>query len=126
MLPRGGGAVIYTSSIAAHVGEASRVAYAMSKAAVHALMRHVAARFGPEGVRANVVAPGMVKHEGWSMIPPDVARDLENMGKQSAAIKSRIATAEDVAAVSALLMSAEGSYITGQVLCVDGGTTMRA
>jgi NAD(P)-dependent dehydrogenase (short-subunit alcohol dehydrogenase family) len=126
MLPRGGGSVVYTSSIAAHLGEASLVAYAMSKAAVHALMRHVARRFGPEGVRANVVAPGMVKHEGWSQMPADMASQLEKTGKQSSAIKSRIATAEDVSALSALLMSDEGSYITGQVLCVDGGTTMRA
>jgi NAD(P)-dependent dehydrogenase (short-subunit alcohol dehydrogenase family) len=126
MVRRGGGSVIYTSSIAAHLGEASRVAYAMSKAAVHALMRHVAVKFGPSGIRANVVAPGMVKHEGWSMIPPAMASELENMGKRSAAIKSRIATAEDVSALSTLLMSDEGAYITGQVLCVDGGTTMRA
>lgn len=126
MLTRGGGSVIYTSSIAAHLGESSRVAYAMSKAAVHALMRHVAVKFGAAGIRANVVAPGMVKHEGWSRIPAGMASELEDMGKRSAAIKSRIATGEDVSALSTLLMSDEGSYITGQVLCVDGGTTMRA
>jgi NAD(P)-dependent dehydrogenase (short-subunit alcohol dehydrogenase family) len=125
MLPRGGGAVVYTSSIAAHAGEAMRPAYAMSKAAVHALMRHVAVRFGPEGVRANVITPGMVKHEGWARIPADFAAQMEAAGQSNAALKSRIASGEDVAAMGALLLSDEGSYITGQVISVDGGTTMR-
>jgi NAD(P)-dependent dehydrogenase (short-subunit alcohol dehydrogenase family) len=125
ILARGGGAILFTSSAAAHVGEDTRVAYAMSKAAGHALMRHIAARYGREGVRANVVVPGMVKHEGWAAIPPDILAELEAAGKASAAIKSRIANVDDVTAMSALLMSDEGSYITGQVICIDGGSTMR-
>jgi NAD(P)-dependent dehydrogenase (short-subunit alcohol dehydrogenase family) len=61
IIARGGGSIIYTSSIAAYRGEKTRVAYAMSKAAILALMRHVAVRHGPAGVRANAIAPGTIK-----------------------------------------------------------------
>ncbi|SFG01110.1 NAD(P)-dependent dehydrogenase, short-chain alcohol dehydrogenase family [Novosphingobium sp. CF614] len=125
IIARGGGSVIYTGSAAAYVSEPVRVAYAMSKAAGHALMRHVAAAYGPQGVRANVIAPGMVRHEGWDRMPPDMATGIENAGKSVAAIKSRIARPEDVSAMGVLLMSDAGSYITGQVMGIDGGTTMR-
>ena len=47
------------------------------------------------------------------------------MAKSAAAIKSRVGTPEDIAAMGALLLSDEGAYITGQVISIDGGTTMR-
>jgi len=126
IIKRGGGSVIYTSSIAAYVSEPVRVAYAMSKAAGHALMRHVAAAYGPQGIRANVIAAGMVRHEGWDRMPPEMAGNVENTGKSAAAIKSRIARPADLAEMGVLLMSDAGSYISGQVMCIDGGTTMRS
>ena len=58
LLARGGGSIVYTSSGAAFMGEPARVAYAMSKNGLHALLRHVASRWGRQGVRANAVAPG--------------------------------------------------------------------
>jgi NAD(P)-dependent dehydrogenase (short-subunit alcohol dehydrogenase family) len=122
MIARGGGSMIYTSSCAAYIGEEVRVAYAMSKTAVHALMRHVARRFGPQGIRANVIAPGVISHPRFeSVITPELA----NAFKQATAIKSRLGSPTDIAAMAALLMSEEGSYITGQVISVDGGTSMR-
>jgi NAD(P)-dependent dehydrogenase (short-subunit alcohol dehydrogenase family) len=124
MLPRGGGAVVYTSSLSGNIGEPARVAYAMSKAAVHALMRHVAVKYGPQGVRANVILPGMVKHEAWDGIPADILKSLEEQGTSTAQIK-RLGNTDDIAGLGALLMSKEGSYISGQVIAVDGGTTMR-
>jgi len=124
LIERGGGAIVYTSSIGAHTGEAQQVAYAMSKAAGHALMRHVASTYGPQGVRANVIAPGMIRHEKWDAFPADVADRLQGMGTARAAIKSRIASPNDIAALGALLLSDDGSYITGQVIRADGGTTL--
>lgn len=122
MLDRGGGCVLYTSSVAAYMAGAGQVAYAVSKAAGHALMRHVAARYGPQGVRANSIAPGFILHErNENMIDPQM---LE-WGKAGAAIKSRLGRTDDIASLGTLLMSDHGSYITGQVICVDGGTTMR-
>lgn len=122
ILARGGGSILYTSSVAAYMAGAGQVAYAVSKAAGHALMRHVAARYGPQGVRANSIAPGFILHErNESMIDPEM---LE-WGKAGAAIKSRLGRTDDIASLGALLMSDHCSYITGQIICVDGGTTMR-
>lgn len=121
MLARGGGSMVYTSSGAAFIGEPVRVAYAMSKAAGHALMRHVANRFGRDGIRANVIAPGVIVHKRFEeVIPPDVAEEMRAM----TAI-GRLGRPVDIAAMGALLMSDEGSFITGQVISVDGGTVMR-
>jgi NAD(P)-dependent dehydrogenase (short-subunit alcohol dehydrogenase family) len=121
MLARGGGSMLYTSSGAAFVGEQVRVAYAMSKVATHALMRHVARRFGPNGIRANVIAPGVIAHPRFdTVISPSVAEQL----KSHTAIR-RLGRPTDIAAMGALLMSDEGSFITGQVISVDGGNSMR-
>jgi NAD(P)-dependent dehydrogenase (short-subunit alcohol dehydrogenase family) len=120
ILARGGGTILYTSSGGAYVGYPTRVSYGMSKSGVHALMRHVSSRYGAQGVRSNVIAPGVIKHERW----PDWSsvKAGENMGH----IKSRFGRPDDIASISALLMSEEGSFITAQVISVDGGLTMRA
>lgn len=123
MLEQGGGAILYTSSIAAYHAGPSQVAYAVSKAAGHALMRHVAARFGPQGIRANSIAPGFIIHERLEGV---LDPELLAWGKAGAAIKSRLGRTDDIASMSALLMSDQGSYVTGQVICIDGGTTMRS
>ena len=121
MLARGGGSIVYTSSGAAHMGEPVRVAYSMSKASTHALMRHVAARFGPEGIRANIIAPGVVAHKRfWEVMPAEVVEEMK-----ARIPVGRLGEPADIAAMGALLMSDEGSFINGQVISVDGGTTMR-
>lgn len=122
MLARGGGAMVYTSSDAAFAGEVVRCAYAMSKAAGHALMRHVARRFGPEGIRANVIAPGVIAHPRfYEALDAATIAHLEGTNPLH-----RLGSPADIAAMSALLMSDEGRFITGQVLSVDGGNQMRA
>jgi NAD(P)-dependent dehydrogenase (short-subunit alcohol dehydrogenase family) len=93
----------------------------MSKSAIHALMRHVAVRWGREGVRANVIAPGVILHPALEEKAPFLRAWAEK----------RVATPyvgepRDIAAMAALLMSDEGRYVTGQVISVDGGSTMRA
>lgn len=121
LLERGGGSIVYTSSGAAHQGDALRGAYSMSKAAVNALMRHVASRFGPEGIRANAVAPGVV-------IYPSIAHHLEGEGGEyflSRMPLKHFADPEDIAGTAAMLMSDDARYITGQVISVDGGGSMR-
>jgi NAD(P)-dependent dehydrogenase (short-subunit alcohol dehydrogenase family) len=97
IIARGGGSVVYTSSIGAHTAEPTQVAYGMSKAAGHALMRHVAGKYAY----------------------------LEKIALDRAAIKSGVVTPDHIAALGALLMSDDGQFITGQVLSVDGGMTMR-
>jgi len=121
LIARGGGSIIYTSSGAAHIPLRDRVAYAMSKAAGHALMRHVALRYGAQRVRANVIAPGVITHARFqAVLDPAVIERMER-----AVPIGRLGTTQDIAALGALLMSDEGSYITGQVLSVDGGNSMR-
>lgn len=121
ILERGGGSIAYTGSAAAHIGEVGRVAYGMSKAALGGLMRHVAARFGPRNVRCNIVAPGQVRSAKWGGELTPAQADSANYRHVK-----RPGEPTDIAAMSALLMSDEGSFITAQILNVDGGRTMRA
>jgi NAD(P)-dependent dehydrogenase (short-subunit alcohol dehydrogenase family) len=123
LLERGGGTILYTSSIAAYRGGASRVAYAMAKSAIHALMRHVAVKFGVDGIRANAIAPGTIMHGKWDA---ELPQEMKDGLLAISLVKSRLGRPEDIAGLAALLMSDEGSYITGQVMCVDGGVTLRA
>jgi NAD(P)-dependent dehydrogenase (short-subunit alcohol dehydrogenase family) len=120
LLARQGGAIVYTTSAAAFIGEPKRVSYAMAKSGIHALMRHVASRWGKEGVRANAIAPGMVPTEANAGAPPErFERALR--GTRS----PRLGQPADIAAMVALLMSADGEWINGQMLSVDGGATIR-
>ena len=120
---RGGGALLYTSSGAAHSPMHHQVTYAMGKASVHALMRHVALHYGGENIRANVIAPGVI-------ITPKLESVFVGKQRQWAegriAIKTRLGRVEDIAAMATLLVSDEGAYVTGQVISVDGGGTMRS
>ena len=122
IIARGGGAILYTSSIAAYIAGSQRVGYAMAKSAVLALMRHVASRHGRDGVRANAIAPGFIERPGEEdVFTPEVFERATGM----AMIKSRIGEPRDIASLGELLMSDEGSYITGQSIAVDGGVTFR-
>jgi NAD(P)-dependent dehydrogenase (short-subunit alcohol dehydrogenase family) len=121
ILERGGGSIIYTSSLAGHGGEPERPSYAVAKAGLNALARHVASRWGREGVRANTVAPGLV-------LTPTVADGISPEFKEYAlgiGRSPRLGRPEDIAAMVAFLMSDDGEWINGQVVSVDGGTTLR-
>jgi NAD(P)-dependent dehydrogenase (short-subunit alcohol dehydrogenase family) len=86
-------------------------------------MRHVAARWGREGIRANVIAPGVIMHEKLERLVDD---NFFKWAHSRLAVKGRLGKVEDIASMAALLFSAEGAYITGQVINIDGGSTMRA
>ena len=121
LLARGGGAIVYSSSGAAFSGEPERPAYAMTKSGMHALMRHVASRWGKEGVRANVIAIGLTLTETIenALDPAFMEQILATMSSP------RLGRPEDIATMVAYLMSSAGEYINGQVISVDGGSTMR-
>lgn len=121
MLKRGGGSLVFTTSGAAFAGEPVRLAYAMSKVAAHALVRNVANRFGKDGIRCNAIAPGVITHDRFEAL-------IDGTRAAAMAVQvpvGRLGRPEDIAAMGALLMSDEGSFITGQVLSVDGGNSMR-
>ena len=123
MIESGGGSIVFTASIEAYNGGGSRVSYAMSKAAELALMRHIARKYGPKGIRANAIAPGLIWHykfdDQW--MPEGVVE--QTRARQM--IKSRFGNPDDVAALGALLLSDDGSFITAQTISVDGGVTFR-
>ena len=121
LLKRGGGTLVYTSSAAAFIGEPERPSYAMAKSAINALVRHVASRWGKEGIRANAVAPGLVLTEAVYGSLDATFRDYALSVTKSA----RLGKPEDIAAMVAFLCSADGEWINGQVVSVDGGATSR-
>jgi len=121
LLANGGGALVYTSSAAAFVGEPERPAYAMTKTGMHALVHHVASRWGREGIRANAVAPGPVPAE--AVLPYLDQATLDGM--QAALRSPRLGRPDDVAAMVAFLVSDDGEWINGQVINVDGGMVLR-
>ena len=115
---RGGGAIVYTASAAAYIGEPERPSYAIAKSGITALARHVASRWGKEGIRANAIAPGLI------MTPAVAAGTMA--GHTLASVPStRLGLPEDIAAAVAFLLSDDAAWINGQVLSVDGGGTMR-
>lgn len=121
MLERGGGAMIYTSSGAASGGAAWQVAYPMTKNAIHALARHVAAKWGKKGIRANVICPGVVLTEAVKMHLTDEYTERALKGVPH----TRLGQPEDIAAAVTFLASADGEWINGQVWHVNGGAQFR-
>jgi NAD(P)-dependent dehydrogenase (short-subunit alcohol dehydrogenase family) len=118
---RGGGAIVYTSSAASFVGEPERPAYAAAKSGVNALMRHVASRFGKQHIRANAIAPGLIVSDRMREVMPQALLDGTLKGTRS----WRLGHPTDIAAMVAFLLSADGEWVNGQVISVDGGVTLR-
>ena len=123
MIDSGGGSIVFTASADAYNAASTRVSYQMSKAAELALMRHIARRYGPKGIRANAIAPGLIWHYKFDEQPmPDGVVDQARARQM---IKSRFGAPDDIAALAALLLSDDGSFITAQTISVDGGVTFR-
>jgi NAD(P)-dependent dehydrogenase (short-subunit alcohol dehydrogenase family) len=118
MLSRGGGGIVATVSDAIYTGEPLRLGYAASKTGMTAVVRHIVSRWGREGIRANAVAPGMVAPTGaeFAFSPEKMERALR-IGKSH-----RIGRPDDIAAMVTFLLSEDGSWVSGQIISVDGGT----
>jgi NAD(P)-dependent dehydrogenase (short-subunit alcohol dehydrogenase family) len=123
LLARGEGAIVYTSSGAADVGEPVRPSYAASKSGLNALMRHVASRWGREGITANVVAPGFTITPEMKTSGHLTQEIVDHMAARVPA--RRLGRPEDIAGVVAMLLSEDGRWISGQVYNVNGGSLMR-
>jgi dehydrogenase/reductase SDR family member 4 len=121
MAERGGGSVVLLSSIVSVFGSANLGIYAISKAAEAQLARNLAVEWGPRGVRVNSIGPGVVK--------TDFAKALYENPKAAAIIANgtclkRLGEPEDIAGVAVFLASDAARYITGQLILVDGGTSI--
>jgi NAD(P)-dependent dehydrogenase (short-subunit alcohol dehydrogenase family) len=121
LLKRAGGAMVYTSSGLAYVPDAEHVSYCVAKAGILQLMRHVAVRWGKQGIRSNVIAPGFIMTAAAAALVPE----SEKAEILKAIPSTRHGKAEDIAAMVAMLASDDGQWINGQILSVDGGITMR-
>ncbi|HEY1505227.1 MAG TPA: SDR family oxidoreductase [Stellaceae bacterium] len=121
MAARKDGAVIFLSSIAAQRASAGINAYGAAKAALAQLARGLAAEWGQHNVRVNCIAPGLVKTDFARALWEDEARARARIAETPL---GRLGEPEDVAGVAVLLASREGSFITGQTIIVDGGTTI--
>ncbi|NHF74452.1 SDR family NAD(P)-dependent oxidoreductase [Paracoccus xiamenensis] len=122
MAKAGGGAIVNTASIFGQIGAQNSAGYSTSKAAVIGMTRQMANDFGPSGIRINAVAPGLIE------TPLTAERIRTEVWRRQVMIEQaplrRPGTAEDVAKVVRFLASDEASFITGQILAVDGGWAM--
>ena len=119
MIARGGGSIVYTTSIKGRSGSTSQIAYSSAKGAIDSLTRMIAATYGPAGVRCNAVAPGVVNTPAARANVPDALRARIIDGQ----LVGRLAEPEDIANAVVFLSCDAAAMITGQVLVVDGGMT---
>jgi 3-oxoacyl-[acyl-carrier protein] reductase len=119
MMRRRAGSIVNLSSIVGLRGNWGQTNYAASKAGIIGFTKSLARELGSRGVRANVVAPGYVKTRLTEVIPEE-AKEVMLQNTPLA----RLGEPEDVAAAVRFLCSDEASFITGEVLLVDGGLGM--
>lgn len=119
MAAGGGGVIVNTSSFVAQASTPGTSIYAASKAGLDAMVRAVALEAGPQGVRVNNIAPGVIRTPMSEDIPEEFAARLA----AQAALK-RLGEPEDVGDAAVWLCTDEARFITGQTILVDGGFTI--
>jgi NAD(P)-dependent dehydrogenase (short-subunit alcohol dehydrogenase family) len=121
MKERRWGRVIYISSIMALGSTADRVAYSTTKAALHGMVKANALQLGPHGITVNCLAPGPFATE----MPMSILSEEQKQRFAARTAAGRWGQPAELAPAALLLASDAGSYITGSVLVVDGGGTIR-
>ena len=121
MLPRGGGTIVNTASVAGLVGWRAGAAYSTTKHAVVGLTRSAALDYGRQGIRINAVCPGVIQ------TPMSAALETDTSGVRERLIRrhpqGRFGQAEEIAAGVVWLCSDQSSFTNGHMLAVDGGYT---
>ncbi|MEA1929055.1 MAG: 3-oxoacyl-[acyl-carrier-protein] reductase [Candidatus Auribacterota bacterium] len=116
MMKQRSGSIVNIASIIGMMGNAGQANYAASKGGLIALTKSLAREMAPRGIRVNAVAPGFIATEMTDKIPEKMREEMIG-----AIPLKRMGEPEDIAAVVSFLTSEAASYITGQVIVVDGG-----
>jgi len=119
MIRQKSGRIISIASIAGVIGNVGQTNYAASKAGVIAFTKSVAREVGSRNITANAVAPGFIKTKMTEGLPDEIKKNILSMVSLR-----RFGEPEDVAELVAFLASDKAGYITGQVICIDGGVSM--
>ncbi len=115
------GNIINISSISAKLLQAGHGPYAVSKAGVEALTKVLAKEEGPNGIRVNAIAPGIVKTDMGNRLMQAMGDELVQVTLVNTPLE-RIAYPRDISNLAVFLVSDKASYITGKIIHVDGGT----
>ena len=124
MQEAGGGAIVNIGSMVGVRGNPLMSAYSAAKGGVIALSKSAAAEFAPDGVRVNVVNPGMIATEG-NMRVAKLVPDFIERGVAAHAL-ARMGEPDEIAATVAFLCSDGAGFITGEIVNVDGGVSVKA
>ncbi|MDD5120805.1 MAG: 3-oxoacyl-[acyl-carrier-protein] reductase [Candidatus Omnitrophica bacterium] len=119
MIKQRSGRIISIASIIGLMGNPGQANYAASKAGIIALTKTVAKELASRNINANAVAPGFIQTEMTAKLPEDIKKKM-----MEAIPLAKLGTPQDVANVCLFLASDESSYITGQIITVDGGMVM--
>jgi dehydrogenase/reductase SDR family member 4 len=121
MAERGGGSFIAVGSIGGLIANTVIGAYGMSKAAEHHLVRNLAAEWGPQNIRVNAIAPGLIRTEFARALWED---DRLRAEREQATPLRRLGEPRDIGGIAVFLASEAAAFITGQCIIADGGVTI--
>ena len=121
MIARGSGSMMFTSSVGAFKPSATLGLYGVSKLALIGLVRNLAAEFGPQGVRANAICPGLIRTDFAKALWDNP--EAERRANEDIPLR-RLGEPEDFAGLAVYLASDASRYMTGQALTVCGGSNM--